>query len=114
MQATTTTGWQVPPIPSAASLTGRTGGARLLVLFEKATKGDEAAFEELYTATAPWLLGRLRVLAPAALDEELLLDVYCDVWQRLQRSNRGWTDPFDWLACVAQEHVRARRGAVDS
>lgn len=71
--------------------------------------GDRAAFAELYRLTSAHLLGViLRIQPERAQAEELLQEVYLNVWRAAQRYEATQGQPFTWLASVA------RNRAIDS
>lgn len=91
--------------------------ARLEALIARAAVGDTRAFEALYVATAPWLLARVRRTVGATLAEDVLAEVYLQVWRSLGEYDPLRGDPQSWLATLARSraldrlrHERARPG----
>lgn len=71
--------------------------------------GDRAAFAQLYRMTSAHLLGViLRIQPRRAQAEEVLQEVYLNVWRAAQRYEAAQGQPFTWLASVA------RNRAIDS
>ncbi len=54
----------------------------LPVLIERVAGGDRRAFAALYDATSPLVFGLVqRILGDAATAEEVLVDVYTQIWR---------------------------------
>ncbi|MCM5682352.1 sigma-70 family RNA polymerase sigma factor [Schlegelella sp. S2-27] len=71
--------------------------------------GDRSAFAELYRTTSAHLLGViLRIQPQRAQAEEVLQEVYLNVWRAAQRYEAGQSQPYTWLASIA------RNRAIDS
>jgi RNA polymerase sigma-70 factor, ECF subfamily len=82
-------------------------------LIGKAAAGDQQAVSELYDATSRMVYGLvLRVLGDEAAAEEVLLDVYMQVWRQASTYDAGRGAPLAWLATIARSRAidRLRAG----
>ncbi|HET9500743.1 MAG TPA: ECF RNA polymerase sigma factor SigK [Marmoricola sp.] len=79
---------------------------RLAALLTRAARGDEAAFAELYDATAARLHGLvLRVVRDPAQAEEVTQEVFLQVWRTSSRFDADRGSALSWLMTLA--HRRA-------
>ncbi len=94
---------------AAASTTGPPAtGTDLADLLRRSARGDEAAFAEVYDATASRLFGLvLRIVRDHAMSEEVTQEVYLDVWRQSARFDPDRGSPMSWLMTIAH------RTAVD-
>jgi RNA polymerase sigma-70 factor, ECF subfamily len=86
-------------------------------LIGKAAAGDQQAVSELYDATSRLVYGLvLRVLGDEAAAEEVLLDVYMQVWRQASTYDAGRGAPLAWLATIARSRAidRLRAGRQHS
>lgn len=91
-------------------------------LIAAAAMGDCRAFEDFYKSTARWLLARVRRIAGDAHAEDVMAEVYLQVWRSLPlyREDRG--QPLAWLATIARSRAldrmrcerRAHGGQLDA
>ena len=82
-------------------------------LIRGAASGDEQALASLYEATSRTIYGLLlRILADASAAEEVLLDVYEQVWRQAAQYSRERGSPLAWLTTIARSRAidRLRRG----
>ena len=80
--------------PTAAELLGRVA------------LGDEDSFSRLYDETAPLLFGLIRrVVRDVAMSEEVLQEVYVEVWRQAMRFDARRGTARGWLCTIA--HRRA-------
>jgi RNA polymerase sigma-70 factor (ECF subfamily) len=82
-------------------------------LIGKAAAGDQQAVSELYDATNRLVYGLvLRILGDEAAAEEVLLDVYMQVWRQASNYDAGRGAPLAWLATIARSRAidRLRAG----
>lgn len=94
-------------MPSSNSPTPRQQA--LAELLSRVALGDQAAFERLYRDTSPHLLGVvLRIQTDRALAEDVLQEVYVNVWRSAQGFNPAVSQPTTWLGSIA------RNRAIDS
>src|ERR1700712_3306244 len=71
--------------------------------------GDRAAFATLYDETSAHLLGVvLRIQRDRAQAEDILQEVYVNVWRAAQSFDAAQSQPLTWLTSVA------RNRAIDS
>lgn len=92
---------------------------KLEPLLARCANGDARALEAVYRLTAPALLGCLaKILRRRALAEEVLQDVYVQVWQRAANFDAHRGRAWPWLLSVARYRAidilrRERADAVD-
>lgn len=94
----------------------------LRVMIEAAARGDMSAFEALYDSTASWLLRRVRRIAGDAHAEDVLSEVYLQVWRSLSGYEAGRGQPLAWLSTIARSRAldklrterRSHGGHVDA
>jgi RNA polymerase sigma-70 factor (ECF subfamily) len=91
------------------------GGAehRHAELIREAAGGDQQALAALYDATSRTVYGLLlRILSDASAAEEVLLDVYEQVWRQAAQYSRERGSPLAWLTTIARSRAidRLRRG----
>jgi RNA polymerase sigma-70 factor (ECF subfamily) len=78
--------------------------------------GDESALSQLYDETSRLIFGlTLRILGDAATAEEVLLDVYCQVWRQAASYSSERGAPLAWLMTIARSRAidRLRAGRQD-
>lgn len=81
----------------------------LAALLARVALGDRAAFAALYQQTSAHLLGVvLRIQRDRAQAEDVLQEVYVNVWRAAQGFDAGLSQPLTWLTSVA------RNRAIDS
>lgn len=82
---------------------------RLADLLCRVAMGDRMAFEDLYKATSAQLLGTiLRIQSDRALAEDVLQEVFVNVWRSAASFNPALSQASTWLVSVA------RNRAIDS
>jgi len=82
---------------------------KLADLMSRVALGNRHAFAELYDLTSGFLLGTvLKVQRDRAVAEEVLQEVYVNVWRSAGRFDVAMSQPMTWLASVA------RNRAIDS
>jgi len=93
-----------------APLTDATDRSQALAdLLSRVALGDRAAFDRLYRDTSPHLLGViLRIQRDRAQAEDVLQEVYVNVWRSAQSFNPALSQARTWLNSVA------RNRAIDS
>lgn len=77
----------------------------LKVMICAAARGDIAAFEALYDSTASWLLGRVRRITGESHAEDVLAEVYLQVWRSLAVYDDSRGQPLAWLATIARSRA---------
>src|SRR5512139_3201220 len=81
----------------------------LAQLMSHAALGDRAAFARLYDLTSPQLFAVvLRIQRDRALAEDLLQEVYVNVWRSIGSFDAAQSQPMTWLTSIA------RNRAIDS
>jgi RNA polymerase sigma-70 factor, ECF subfamily len=64
---------------------------------------DESALAELYDRLAPWVLGvATRILGDADEAEEVLSDVFVQVWRRIHQHDAGRGPLAPWVLSIAR------------
>ena len=83
--------------------------AALAEMLARVALGDRAAFERLYRATSSALLGVIvRIQRDRAQAEDLLQDVFVNIWRAAQGFDATRAQPMTWLISIA------RNRAIDS
>ena len=103
---------------SPAGDTSRDGAAaRLASLVQQSSRGDEAAFAELYDATSARAHGlALRVVRNPAHAEEVVQEAYLDAWRTSSRFDPARGSAIGWLMTIvhrkAVDRVRSAEAAT--
>ena len=98
-------------LPSPSEHSAR--NQEIAALIGKAAAGDQHAVSELYDATSRMVYGLvLRILNDEAVAEEVMLDVYMQVWRQANLYDVGRGAPLAWLATIARSRAidRLRAG----
>jgi len=94
-------------VPPSSSNEDRS--AALAEMLARVALGDRAAFERLYRATSSALLGVIvRIQRDRAQAEDLLQDVFVNIWRAAQGFDATRAQPMTWLISIA------RNRAIDS
>lgn len=80
----------------------------LKLLIAAAAQGDVQAFETLYNGTAAWLLGRVRRITGEDHAEDVLAEVFLQVWRSLADYDQARGEPLAWLATIARSRALDR------
>jgi RNA polymerase sigma-70 factor (ECF subfamily) len=97
----------------AVELVTATGLPELAVLIHRSGIADEAAFTELYDATASRVYGlAARVLRSPALAEEVALETYLEVWRKSARFDAERSSPIGWMLAIVLRRVVDRLGSA--
>jgi len=88
-------------------------GDELTGLLERIARGDGGALSALYDATSPWVHGiAFRIVRETFAAEEVVLDVYLQVWRKAGDYSRLRGSPEAWLISIARtravDRLRAR------
>jgi len=84
-------------------------------LLRAVARGDEAALSSLYDLYSSILLGLLlRILHSRPEAEDVLQDVFVQVWQRAGTFDEGRGRGFTWLVTLARSRAIDRLRALDS
>jgi RNA polymerase sigma factor (sigma-70 family) len=87
----------------------RDSGREIAALLSRVALGDRAAFARLYERTAAHLLGQiLRIQRNRAAAEDILQEVYINVWRAAGGFDARLSQPMTWLGSIA------RNRAIDS
>jgi RNA polymerase sigma-70 factor (ECF subfamily) len=87
-------------------------GLRQAELIVAAAEGDQQALASLYDTTSRTVYGLLlRILADPSAAEEVLLDVYTQVWRQAGGYSRERGTPMAWITTIARSRAidRLRR-----
>jgi RNA polymerase sigma-70 factor (ECF subfamily) len=78
----------------------------LIEALKGTARGERAAFERVYAATAAKLFGIVvRILGRRDWAEGVLQDVYVCVWQRASEFDPATTTPLSWLTAIARKRA---------
>ncbi len=84
-------------------------------LLRAIAQGDEAALAQIYDRYAPTLFGMmLRILHSRAEAEDVLQEVFLQVWQHASQFDEERGRPFTWLATIAHSRAIDRLRSLDS
>jgi RNA polymerase sigma-70 factor, ECF subfamily len=79
-----------------------------LFLLGQIARREEAAFCELFDQRAPAILGVLSRLLDKAQAEEVLIEVFAEVWEEAPRFHPNGTSPFSWMLQLARDRAAER------
>lgn len=87
---------------------------KLETLLKRVVDGEQSALSAIYDITHRQIYGLvLRVLNDTTMAEEVLLDVYTQVWRQAAAYDRKRGTPFTWLMIIARcraiDRLRANR-----
>lgn len=88
----------------------------LIMLMQRIARNDQSALATLYDATNRLAYGLiLRVIGDAGTAEEVLLDVYTQVWRKAANYDTDRGSPLAWLMTIARTRAidRLRSGWQD-
>ena len=96
-----------------SDLNGSDGGLDRLI--ESTARGDREAFAGLYRQTSGKLYGiALRLLGTEAEAQEVVQEVYLNLWRKAGRFERGRASAIAWLSVMTRnraiDRLRGRRG----
>ena len=98
------------------SMESRARDQELISFVQGIAKGDQAALAALYDSTNRLIYGLiLRVLGDTSTAEEVLLDVYTQVWRQAASYDTSRGMPLAWLTTIARSRAidRLRSGWQD-
>ena len=94
---------------SASSVRDTTAlNGKLATWIKAAHGGDVRSFEALYDATSGWLLARIRRIVGGLHCEDVLAEVYLQVWRSLGTYEPGRGEPLAWLATISRARAMDR------
>ncbi len=77
--------------------------AHLSVLIARSSRGEDAAFSELYTLTSRKMRKTIGVLYPRGADiEDVLQDAYVKIWRNAPNFNPERSSPISWMSVIAR------------
>ena len=80
--------------------------AELVWLLAAVAKGDQAAFERLYSATRAKLYGvTLRILRRADLADEVIQETYLKIWGSAGQFDPALASPITWMVAIARNRA---------
>ena len=103
--------------PSGGSQPADGAAARLASLMQRSSRGDEAAFAELYDLTSARAYGlALRVVRNPAQAEEVVQEAYLDAWRTSSRFDPARGSAAGWLLTIVHrksvDRVRSAEAAT--
>ncbi len=92
---------------------------QLAALLSRVALGDRAAFASLYQATSAHLFAViLRINGDRAQAEDLLQDIYVNIWRAAQGFDAARSQPMTWLTSIARnraiDSLRRRKTEVET
>ena len=83
-------------------------------LLQRISSGDQSAVAELYDKTSPIVFGlAIRILGERAIAEDVVIEVYAQIWRQAQTYNAQRGTPMSWLLTVTRSRaidaLRARQ-----
>jgi RNA polymerase sigma-70 factor (ECF subfamily) len=102
-----------PGSRSNAPRAGRPTSAACAELLTRIRSRDADAFRQLYATTAPWLLGLLmRIVGKRHEAEDVLQEVFSQIWTRAERFDPQRATPLAYLATITRtraiDYIRRR------
>jgi RNA polymerase sigma-70 factor (ECF subfamily) len=80
--------------------------AELVWLLAAVAKGDQAAFERLYSATRAKLYGvTLRILRRSDLADEVIQETYLKIWGNAGQFDPALASPITWMVAIARNRA---------
>ena len=101
-------------MPPGISVEYGTRNEELAALIKSLASGDQSAMTTLYDSTSRLVYGLvLRILNEAPTAEEVLLDVYTQVWRQAAQYDATRGAPLAWLTTIARSRAidRLRSGS---
>jgi len=79
---------------------------RLAAWIARMAEGDEQALSDLYDATLSRVYGvAVRIVGDAALAEDVVTDVFLDVWNKAAQFDRARGRPITWLLTICRNRA---------
>lgn len=100
------------------SSTGRVADLSVDALIDRSARGDDDAFARLYDTTAPAVFGTvLRVVRDPAQSEEVVQEIFVDVWRHAARFDPSAGTGRTWILMIAHrravDRVRHEQASTD-
>lgn len=92
-------------------------GQDLVSIIEQIAAGDQSALSMLYNSTNRLIYSLvLRVLGDRSLAEEILVDIYAQVWRQAAIYNANLGTPLTWILSIARSRAidRLHSGQLDN
>ena len=100
---------------SPGRVPGEDGRAVLVALLARSSRGDEAAFAELYDLTSARVYGLARrVVRDPAQAEEVAQEAYLEVWRQSARYDDARGNPLAWILTIVHRRAVDRVRAAES
>jgi RNA polymerase sigma-70 factor, ECF subfamily len=100
---------------SPGTTPGEDGRAVLVALLARSSRGDEAAFAELYDRTSARVYGLARrVVRDPAQAEEVAQDAYLEVWRQSARYDEARGNPLAWILTIVHRRAVDRVRSAES
>lgn len=81
-------------------------GPDFAALISKVAEGDQQALAALYDGTSKLVFGLvLRILGDRSVAEEVLFDVYTQVWRQAARYDPARGGPLGWITTIARSRA---------
>ena len=81
-------------------------GPDFAALIGKVAEGDQEALAALYDGTSKLVFGLvLRILGDRSVAEEVLFDVYTQVWRQASRYDPARGGPLGWITTIARSRA---------
>jgi RNA polymerase sigma-70 factor (ECF subfamily) len=81
-------------------------GSDFAALIGKVAEGDQQALAALYDGTSKLVFGLvLRILGDRSVAEEVLFDVYTQVWRQASRYDPARGGPLGWITTIARSRA---------
>ncbi|MGB7925386.1 MAG: sigma-70 family RNA polymerase sigma factor [Pyrinomonadaceae bacterium] len=103
-------------MPPGISVEYGTRNEELAALIKSLAVGDQSAMTTLYDSTSRLIYGLvLRILNEASTAEEVMLDVYMQVWRQASNYDATRGAPLAWLTTIARSRAidRLRSGSQE-
>lgn len=111
--------WPNAPMDDSTATSGdfaaSGGAARVAALVGEIARGERSAMDELYRRTSAKLYGiAVRLLGSEAEAQEVVQDVYLNLWRKAGLFDAGRASPITWLSVMTRnraiDRLRRRRG----
>ena len=100
---------------SPGPVPGGDGRAVLVALLARSSRGDEAAFAELYDLTSAKVYGLARrVVRDPAQAEEVAQEAYLEVWRQSARYDEARGNPLAWILTIVHRRAVDRVRSAES
>jgi RNA polymerase sigma-70 factor (ECF subfamily) len=92
--------------PSHNAAEAQSSGPDFAALIGKVAEGDQQALATLYDGTSKLVFGLvLRILGDRSVAEEVLFDVYTQVWRQAARYDPSRGGPLGWITTIARSRA---------